>query len=212
VRRLKGVAHSKTYVSPIRVSYKNGVAVALALLFLWIGTQAVVTATHFDSSSLEKDNLFSSSILLQPERAELDQALDQFKVSVWDRERVELIGRLQTLLHDQLNRSPFDAQLWHDLAVLHAESSPEPHDRAWTLAQAWKFNNWNITQRFNVAHHCADEYERIKEVAPRLCTTIFRGLPETQSQRVLAYYLGVSEQRLTQVLAAEGLSFEELNK
>lgn len=201
-----------THVSKTRLSFKTGVAIPLALLLLWLSKQAFESAYFIGGPPPESVNLFAASKSGYVAQNTLSQTLDQLNVNVWGRERAELVGRLDLLLQSQINQTPFDAQLWRNLVVVQSESGTGIEERAWTLAQAWKFNNWNKSERFNLTHHCVDEYEQFGMVAPELCSLMIRAIPVTSNERVLAHFLGVSDLSLSQILAAEGLSYEKLNR
>ncbi|GHA08318.1 hypothetical protein GCM10008090_17720 [Arenicella chitinivorans] len=201
-----------TRVSTNRFSYKIGIAVLLGLCFAWLGKQAIESAYHLGESPPEGLNLFSVSQAQFAAQNTLTQSIDQLEVNVWGQERSVLIGRVESLLQLQINQTPFDAQNWRALVEVQAEAAGGVEDRAWTLAQDWKFNNWNESTRFDITHHCVDEYEMFNVVAPRLCGQLIRNLPATSNKRVLARFLGVTEARLAQVLVAEGLRYEELNQ
>ena len=201
-----------THVSTNRVSFRITIAVLLALLLAWLGQQAIESAHQFDETPPGGFNLFATPTSHFTAQKTLKNAMDQLEVRVWSKERSELIDRLEGLLHAQINQTPFDARLWQALADVQAESAPDIEDRAWTLAQAWKFNNWNHAERFNITHHCVDDYERLTSIAPRLCSNMIRSVPVTSNEQVLAGFLGISHGRLKQVLAAEALSYEVLNQ
>jgi hypothetical protein len=196
--------------------FKNrvGATITPILAFLVCFIVGVHALNSVQNSSMSEHHwgIFASSRQTLERDKRIEVITKQLEFMVWERERSALHRELASLLKHNINDKPFDPYLWRSLTFVQADLLVPIEERAWTLGQAWKLLNWNHSERFVLAHHCFKSFDEFRVVSPTLCSEIIRNLPWTSNRAVLASFVGVEEQRLEQVLAMEGISYEELNQ
>jgi len=133
-------------------------------------------------------------------RSKVKEISEQLEFMVWKRERQALLAELIDLQQSAINANPFDASLWRDLGFIYRDSN-----RVWALKQAAKLQKWNQAARFQLAHHCVNDYRVFQQDAEKLCDELISALPLTPSIANLARKVGVSEREMRAVLEQEGL-------
>jgi len=138
-------------------------------------------------------------------RSKVKEISEQLEFMVWKPERQALLAELIELQQNAINANPFDATLWRDLGFIYRDSKVTMKDRVWALTQAAKLQKWNQAARFQLAHHCVNDYRAFQQDAEKLCDELISALPLTPSLAYLARKVGVSERDMQGVLEQEGL-------
>ena len=188
----------------------------LLCLSLWLALSTFNAARSL-SAGVYLDQLGWYAPIPQLEGKKLDarkeEILRRLDFMVWERERHSLVRELSSILRRQINAEPFDPYLWQSLSGLYGYDGISTVESAWIWERALVLNRWNDSERSTLTHHCINRYEEFKELAPQLCLETLKNVPKTPNSRYLAQeILRVKHSRMQEVLAKEGLSFEDINQ